>query len=183
VKRFYYISDNLEDLARVERDMEAEGIARPQMYVLSHDDVGLESQGVNRVASFLKTDVVHSGEIGALIGAVAAAVVIAVSHFSGIAAQVGWPPFLFLAIVALGFSIWLASFIGMQEPNVHFIRFKEALNAGKHVLLVETDKADEDNLKKVLTQYPRLDHAGVETTHTKPLMVFLRQWQRFRRWA
>ena len=89
MKRFYYISDDLDDLERIEHDLEAGGIARPQIYLLSNDDVGLDNHDVNRVASFLKTDVIHSGEIGAVLGLAVAAVILLVSHFSGIAAQVG----------------------------------------------------------------------------------------------
>ena len=61
MKRFYYISDNLDDLEQIEHDLESGGIARPQIYLLSNDDVGLDNHDVNRVASFLKTDVIHSG--------------------------------------------------------------------------------------------------------------------------
>ena len=103
MKRFYYISDDLDDLEQIEHDLEAGGIARPQIYLLSNDDVGLDNHDVNRVASFLKTDVIHSGEIGAVLGLAVAGVILLVAHFSGIAAQVGWVPFVFLAII--GFAL------------------------------------------------------------------------------
>ena len=43
MKRFYYISDDLDDLEQIEHDLEAGGIARPQIYLLSNDDVGLDN--------------------------------------------------------------------------------------------------------------------------------------------
>ena len=105
MKRFYYISDDLDDLEQIEHDLEAGGIARPQIYLLSNDDVGLDNHDVNRVASFMKTDVIHSGEIGAVLGLAVAGVILLVAHFSGIAAQVGWVPFVFLAIIGCGFVV------------------------------------------------------------------------------
>lgn len=75
MKPFYYMSDSLDDLEQIEHDLEASGIPRPHIYVLSNDDVGLENHDVNRVASFLKTDVIHAGEVGALVGIVIAALV------------------------------------------------------------------------------------------------------------
>ena len=129
MKRFYYISDDLDDLEQIEHHLEAGGIARPQIYLLSNDDVGLDNHDVNRVASFLKTDVIHAGEIGAVLGLAVAALILAVAHFSGIAAQVGWVPFVFLAIIGFGFATWEAGFIGMQAPNVHFTRFEKALGS------------------------------------------------------
>jgi hypothetical protein len=183
VKRFYYISDNLDDLEQIEHQLEAGGIARPQIYLLSNDDVGLENRDVNRVASFLKTNLIHAGEIGALLGLAIAAVILLISYFSGIAAQVGWAPFIFLAIVGFGFATWEAGFIGMQTPNVHFARFEEALEQGRHVLFVETDREDQRKLKAVIKQYPSLERAGTEVTHTRALMVLLKCWERFRSWA
>ena len=183
MKRFYYISDTLDDLEQIEHQLEAGGIARPQIYLLSNDDVGLENRDVNRVASFLKTDVIHAGEIGALLGLAIAAVILLISYFSGIAAQVGWAPFIFLAIVGFGFATWEAGFIGMQTPNVHFARFEEALEQGRHVLFVETDREDQRKLKAVIKQYPSLERAGTEVTHTRALMVLLKYWERFRSWA
>ena len=168
MKRFYYISDNLDDLEQIEHQLEAGGIARPQIYLLSNDDVGLENRDVNRVASFLKTDLIHAGEIGALLGLAIAAVILLISYFSGIAAQVGWAPFIFLAIVGFGFATWEAGFIGMQTPNVHFARFEEALEQGRHVLFVETDREDQRKLKAVIKQYPSLERAGTEVTHPVP---------------
>ncbi len=50
MRRFYYISDDLDDLEQIEHELESSGIARPQIYLLSNDDVGLEGHDVNRVA-------------------------------------------------------------------------------------------------------------------------------------
>jgi hypothetical protein len=183
MKRFYYISDDLDDLEKIEHELEAGGIARPQIYLLSNDDVGLESRDVNRVASFLKTDVIHAGEIGAVLGLAVGSVILLVSHFSGIAAQVGWAPFIFLAIIGFGFATWEAGFIGMQIPNVHFTRFEKALEQGRHVLFVETDREDQKKLKAVIKKYPSLERAGTEVTHTRALMLLLKYWERFRNWA
>jgi len=183
MKRFYYISDDLDDLEQIEHDLESAGIARPQIYLLSNDDVGLDNHDVNRVASFLKTDVIHSGEIGAMLGLAVAAVILAVAHFSGIAEQVGWVPFVFLSIIGFGFATWEAGFIGMQAPNVHFTRFEKALAQGRHVLFVETGRGDKKKLKKVLKRYPKLERAGTEVTHTWALMTLLKNWEKFRSWA
>jgi len=180
MKRFYYISDNLSELEKIEHDLEESGIPRPHIYVLSNDDVGLESHDVNRVASFLKTDVIHSGEIGALVGLSIAALVLLGAYFSDVTAQVGWMPFVFLAIVVFGFSTWEGGFIGIQEPNTHFARFEKALAEGRHVLFVETGREEKKKLKKVIKRYPNVKRAGTEITHTGPFMLLLRSWEALR---
>lgn len=180
MKRFYYMCDSLDELERFEHDLESRGIPRTQIYLLSNDDVGLESHDVNRVASFLKTDVIHSGEIGAVFGLVLASVILMAAYLSGITEQTTWVPFIFLAVVTFGFSTWEGGFIGMQGPNVHFSKFEKALADGQHVLFVETDKADKKKLKKVVKRYPELKRAGTEITHTGLVMFLLRSWESFR---
>ena len=83
-----------------------------------------------------------------MLGAIAASVVLLVSHLSGIAAQVGWVPFIFLAIVAFGFTTWEAGFIGMQAPNSHFRRFGGAQGRQTRALR-EASPDGEKRLKKV----------------------------------
>ena len=180
MKRFYYTGDSLDELERVQRDLESCCIPRSQIYLLSNDDVGLDNHDVNRVASFLKTDVIRLGEIGALLGLAIAAAILLVTHLSGIAAQVGWVPFVFLAIVSFGFTTWEAGFIGIQRPNTHFIRFQEALAQGRHVLFVETRVQDKKKLKMVFKSHPNVKRAGSERTHTGLLMLILRNWEKFR---
>lgn len=60
MKRFYYMCDRLDELEQFEHDLESRGIPRTQIYLLSNDEVGLDNHDVNRVASFLKTDVIHT---------------------------------------------------------------------------------------------------------------------------
>ena len=180
MRRFYYTGDSLDELECVQRDLESCGIPRSQIYLLSNDEVGLDNHDVNRVASFLKTDVIHSGEIGALLGLAIAAAILLVTHLSGIAAQVGWVPFAFLAIVCFGFTTWEAGFIGIQRPNTHFVRFQEALAKGRHVLFVETRVQDKKKLKMVFRCHPNVKRAGSERTHTGLLMLILRNWEKFR---
>ena len=180
MRRFYYTGESLDELECVQRDLEGCGIPRSQIYLLSNDEVGLDNHDVNRVASFLKTDVIHSGEIGALLGLAIAAAILLVTHLSGIAAQVGWVPFAFLAIVCFGFTTWEAGFIGIQRPNTHFVRFQEALAKGRHVLFVETRVQDKKKLKMVFRCHPNVKRAGSERTHTGLLMLILRNWEKFR---
>ena len=76
MKRHFYISDDLDDLEIVERDLEAAGVTTPQIHVLSEDDAGVEEHHLHNVEAVLKRDVVHGTELGAVVGVVAAAVIL-----------------------------------------------------------------------------------------------------------
>ena len=160
MKRHYYISDDLDDLEVVERDLESAGVTTPQIHVLSEDDAGLDEHHLHKVEAVLKKDVVHGTELGAVVGVVAAAAVLAIAYFSGLTETYTWVPAIFLAVILLGFCTWEGGLIGIQEPHVDFKRFQDDLKAGRHVLFVDVDAEQEETLRNIVDQHPRLTPAG-----------------------
>ena len=170
MKRYYYLSTDLDDLEIVERDLEAAGITTPQIHVLSLDDQGVEQHHLHNVEAVLKKDVVRGTELGAVIGVIAAAAVLAVAYFSGITETYTWVPAIFLSVIVLGFCTWEGGLIGIQEPHVEFRRFQDDLNAGKHVLFVDLDPEQEAILQGVVSEHPKLVPSG-EGSATPKLVV------------
>ena len=160
MKRHYYISEDLDDLETVERDLETAGVTTPQIHVLSEDDAGVENHHLHEVEAVLKKDVVHGTELGALVGVVGAVAVLLLAWASGLTETYTWVPAIFLAIIVLGFCTWEGGLIGIQEPHVDFRRFQEDLHAGKHILFVDVDPEQEDALRRVAGEHPRLQPAG-----------------------
>ena len=82
---------------------------------------------------------------------------------SGVTATVGWVPFLFLAIVVLGFCTWEGGLFGIQEPNNEFLRFDRDLKAGRHLFVLDMTTDQDDALSQVLQRHPRVEAAGEGT--------------------
>ncbi|MAZ87291.1 MAG: NAD/FAD-utilizing enzyme [Cellvibrionaceae bacterium] len=173
MKRHYYISESLQELVDVETELENEGVTHAQIHVLSDDDRAVEQHNLNEVEAVLKQDVVRSTEIGAVVGVVAAGLVLLSVYLSGIAETTGWVPFIFLAVVALGFCTWEGGLFGIQVPHAEFQRFKTALTTGKHILFVDIREAQEAMLAKVINHHPQLELAG--TGSATPDMVISAQ--------
>jgi hypothetical protein len=164
VLRHYFISDNLDDLELVETELESQGIDTPQIHVLSLDDSAVENHvNLHDVTSFMKSDIIRSGEMGAVVGVIGAALVLSVAYFAGWTdSVVGWIPYLFLAVVVLGFSTWEGGFIGLQRRNKHFRRFEKELADGKHIFFVDLIPEQEGVLDRVVADHPGLELAGTE---------------------
>jgi hypothetical protein len=159
--RYYYISDNLNDLEVIEKELINNGITAPQIHVLSEKDAEVEKHHLHAIEPVLKQDVVRSTELGAVIGAIGAAIVLAFAYFMNWTdTVVGWLPFIFLAIVVLGFCTWEGGLIGIQIPNHQFKRFQKLLSQGKHVFFVDIDKEQESILAQVVAKYDSLSEAG-----------------------
>ncbi len=183
MKRHYFIGDDLSVVAAVERALMARGIAAEQIHVLSLDDADAEQRQLHDVQSLMKKDVIHSAEIGALIGLAASVAAIVGAHLSGLAAQVGWVPFVFLAIVLLGFFTWEGGLIGMHLPNSRFRRFEKALRAGEHVFFVDVNSAEEADVRDVLAAHPQLRPAGTGSSSPRWLVGLQQNARRFSEWA
>ena len=175
--RHYFISDDLDDLELLEEQLEARGVENPQIHVLSNDETGVANHvHLHAVMSLFKNDIIHSGEIGALLGLIGAGLVLGVAYVLGLTeTNVGWMPFIFLAVIIFGFGTWEGGFIGFQKPNYHYGRFEGALNEGKHVFIVELDPDQEPILTELLQSHPTLEEKGTEMGRPHQFFV-IRHW-------
>jgi hypothetical protein len=178
MKRHYFISDNLDDLDRIEDELERRGVAKPQIHVLSKDDAGVEThQHLHNIEAILKQDVVHGTILGATLGLVAAALVLLVAYLTRLPETYTWMPFYFLSIVMFGFVTWSGGFYGIQTPHKDFRRFQKDLDNGRHVFIVDVDPAQESIVKQMEKDHPELVDAG--TGAATPRWVVMGQ-QRFK---
>lgn len=159
--RRYYISDDLHDIESLQAQLQQRGIVKPQFHVLSEKDAEVENHHLNAIEAVLKKDVIHSTEIGALIGGIAATAFLLLTYIMGWhQSAAGWLPFVFLAVVILGFCTWEGGLIGIQIPNHKFKRFQKLLKEGKHVLFMDIDREQVDALDSVIADHKTLLFAG-----------------------
>ena len=182
MKRVFYISDDLDDLELVEHELELSGISSPQIHVLSDQGAEVaEHKRLNPVKSMMRNDVIHSTEIGAVVGVCAAVLVLLVAFLSGATEAVGWVPFVMLAIVVLGFGTWEGGLFGVQELHYQFRRFKHVLKSGKHVLMVDVEPNQELTLANVTLAHDKLKPAGTGKAPPHWLIVFQNGWEKMKR--
>lgn len=179
MKRHYFISDDLDALQAVERDLMSRGISEPQIHVLSDDDAGVAIHQLHQVESVLKKDVVHGTRRGALVGAALAVAVLVLASLSGLTATYTWVPAIFLAIVVLGFCTWEGGLIGIQEPHEEFQRFQDDLRAGRHILFVDVDPQEEDKVLRVVRHHQALQPAGDGEATPRWVVGAQQKWARF----
>ena len=161
MNRYYFVTDDLGALQDAVRELKRSGLDANRIHVLSHDDAGVANHAdVTPVEAVLKKDVVRGTEIGAVIGIVGAAAMLGLAYAMGLTTAVGWVPFLFLAVVVLGFCTWEGGLFGIQEPHQDFKRFEADLDAGKHVFFVDVDSDQEAALARIVSDHPRLQQAG-----------------------
>ena len=179
MKRHYFISDDLDDLAAIESELDAVRISAPRVHVLSNDHAGLALRQLSQVEAVLKKDVVHGTELGAVVGVACAIAILLLFWMSGLTESYTWLPPIFLSIVILGFCTWEGGLIGIQEPHVDFRRFEQELRSGKHILLLDVEADQESKMRHIIRAHARIENAG-EGESTPGWVIGARQkWSRF----
>jgi hypothetical protein len=180
MKRHFFVTEDLDDLQLVEQELQARGVEKPHMHVLSHNDCQVQLRRLNDVEAVLRKDVVRSTEIGAVVGVSAAAVVLLVAYLSGATGSAaGWTPFVFLSIVMLGFCTWEGGFLGIQETHRDFKRFNNAMEAGKHIFFVDIDSEHKSILYEVADAHPTLRNAGEGEGRPALVVGAQKRWNSF----
>ncbi len=181
-KRYYILSNSLDELEAFEELLELTEIDTPQIHVLSQDDVGLANhRHLHEVQSLMKLNIVHSVIVGIFIGLGLFAFVLFIAyHFKLTSAPVGWVPFIFLAIIVLGFSAWVGGLIGIQKPNYKFTRFDSLLASGKHVIFIDLLPNQIHTFENLLLSHPNLESAGIESSRSHWLILLQRKVGMFR---
>jgi hypothetical protein len=181
LKRHFYISEDLDDLELLEEELESSGVGIEQIHVLSQGDADLEHHHhLHQVEAVLKKDVVHSMELGAVVGVVAAIAVLGVAYLAGWTdSAAGWMPFVFLSIVILGFCTWEGGLFGIQEPHYQFKRFQEALAQGKHVFFVDINAEQEEGLTRAVEKHPNVQLAGEGEATPEWVVQWQKNWHGF----
>lgn len=183
MRRHFYLSDDLDDLEKLEQDLESRGIDRPQIHILSNNDAGLEAHHLHQVESILRKDVVHSTKLGFLVGLVAAAIPLIVAYLIGLSEGYLWIPVIFLSIILLGFCTWEGGLIGIQRPNHQYQKFEQAIRDGKHLLIVDVTPDQESLLESIIAEHPKLKDAGLGESTPDWVIGAQKQWDKFIRWA
>jgi len=161
MRRYFYIADNLDVLENVQQSLKDKGYSEYQYYVLSRDDLHVEQHKLHDVASIFKQDVIHSAELGAILGVLSAVGILSLAWLTGwFALSLGWAPFVALAVLALCFCTWEGAFLGIQIPNAKFKGFSDTLDKGKHVFFVDLDQTHEREFKRLMKGFPQLKGAG-----------------------
>ncbi|SMF01631.1 hypothetical protein SAMN02745866_00141 [Alteromonadaceae bacterium Bs31] len=160
MKRYYYLSNDLYDLERAASDLHEAGVSDLQIHVLSQQDAELEKRHLHEVHPFAKRALFQAGILGAAIGLVLAAMALMLGVAFAASSAVDWLPFGVLAFVLFAFSTWEGGFYGIQVSSKEYLRFKEMLSSGHHVLMVDVDRESRDRVQHVLAYHQGLIEAG-----------------------
>jgi hypothetical protein len=160
VKRYYFVSDDLKDLALIETELQMCGISPLQMHLVSEAEGEAERLGLHQVSSVFKRDIIQSMLTGFMIGLLVSAVLMLISMAIGLESTRDWTILGVICLFIVGFCTWEGGLFGIQVPNRHFRRFARALKQGRHLFFVDLDKKQRSNLDAIVKKHSHLKSVG-----------------------
>ncbi|WP_067585046.1 hypothetical protein [Endozoicomonas ascidiicola] len=170
MKRLYYLTGSLNSVTQIIDDLHHAGISDWHLHVLSRNEAGLYHRQIHSANMLQENDVLHSGELGALIGGLAGLTIATLLEL--------WDPFEFAAsfpmlILVAGvftlFGAWSGGLAGVTRENYKTERFHDELIRGRHLIMVDVSKQQEKVVRHHLSNYhPEASLAGEDTTLILP---------------
>lgn len=179
MKRFYYVTDDLDDLAQVEQELEGAGIAKQQVHVISRDEAGMDRRKLHKVQDFMRRDVVRSGLMGAAAGVACASLILIAAYATDVTETIGWAPFILFALVALGFCTWEGGLFGLHRPHHELKRVESKIRKGQHVLFVDMEPQDVQVMRQVQARHAKLQPMGEGAATPEWVIRAQQKWHQF----
>jgi len=156
MKHAYYISQDLDEMESAHNDLVDQGVRDKHIHVYSDADAEVQEHHLRTVSDFEKTDVIRSGTYGAVIGVILASLMLALPTVLSIESPVGNMPFIFGAIVLLGFSTWEGGLLGIQRENHKFAFVNDDIHHGEHLMIVDYDENASSAVERAMQTHPTL---------------------------
>lgn len=154
MRTLYYMADKVETVEAMASTLAAMNIDKDGYYIVSRDHDGVRRHHLHDASVMDETDLVHSGERGALIGGLAGllfAVWIAIAQPLGLSMSLG--AFLFVSALIGCFGAWVGGMVGISHENYKLEPFHQAIAAGKYLMVINVrEAAKARHLKEVMHQ-------------------------------
>lgn len=158
MRRIYYLLDDINEAHLISDTLHNNGIEDWQFHVLAKDDAELHRHHLHEANIFQKSDLIHSGERGALIG-LAAGFYLAMFVSPWSAVSILFLLYGLLALTAVGLvfgTVW-----GNFHENYRILRFHNDIESGRLLVMLDA-KNDQHALVKHLLkhEFPQLKSSG-----------------------
>ncbi len=163
-RRLYFLLPDLDCARRTVDDLLLARIEARHIHVLARR--GADLAGLPEANFLQKTDLVHGAQLGVLFGA-------------GLGAVAGFllvwmtptdlpvKPIMVLVLAVAGalFGLWAASMVAAAVPNSRLQRFRQAIEGGQILLMVDVPYAWRDRIIDLVhARHPEAFDGGVEPT-------------------
>ena len=171
MKRLYFLANTLDNVSQVSEDLHQQGIDDWHIHVLSRNEAGLYRRHIHSTHLFQQSDIIHSGELGALIGGgIGLLSALLLELWIPLEPPLSTPILALIAGVFTLFGTWSGGLAGITRENYKTTRFHDDIEKGKHLIMIDVSKQQEAVVRQYIARYhPQIAMAGEDSPFTLPL--------------
>lgn len=142
MRTLYYLMDKLDTAEAMAGTLSHLNVDTDGYYIVGKDHDGLRRHNLHDASIMDETDLVHSGERGALIGGLCGllfALWVAVMQPLGLSMTLG--AFLFVSAIIGCFGAWVGGMVGISHENYKLTPFHDAIALGKYLMVITVREA------------------------------------------
>jgi hypothetical protein len=162
-KRIYWLLPDVQSARQTMNDLLLARIAERHIHFVTRDDE--EIPGLHPASVLETSDVIRAAQLGLVIGG---AVGVVMGTFGAIVFPIvgsspQWGMAAVLAVVGGVFGAWVSSMIGISAPSSRLKRFREAIDQGQILLMVDVPRSRIDEIEERLRElHPEAREEGFE---------------------
>lgn len=168
MRRLFYLVSSIDSAEDISRDLHEEGVTDWRFHVVSKNEAGLYQHNLHTANVLDRTDLVRYVERGMMVGlAVVALLLVPLMLLSDFGIPTSaWVALAVFLVVAAG---WLAGFGGIQAENYRIQSFHDDIEAGKHLIMVDSPKKHVAKVKELMKKnHPEAELQGEDTSFNNP---------------
>lgn len=167
-----YLMYRLDTAEAMVATLDELNISQDAYRIISRDEDGIRRHHLHDGTLLDRTDVVHSGERGALIGAATGLVfasLLMVAQPLGM--PLGWGGFVVAMLIVGCFGAWVGGMVGLNHEHYKLRPFHDALARGRYLLIIGVRDlvAAERVRQAMLSRHPEAIFMADDETMTNPL--------------
>lgn len=163
-RRLDFVIPDRETARKIENELLLAKIEERHMHFLAKEGTDLED--LPEATMSQKMDLIFGMERGLIVGAITGtAVGIFVYLFVDVGVTVGVGAIFVFALLGAPIGAWASGMIGSSVPNPHLDQFRETLEEGHILLMVDVPKERVDEITALIKKHhPEVEDHGVEPT-------------------
>jgi hypothetical protein len=167
-KRLYFLLPDINRATSVFRELLLARIEDKHIRVLAKEGTALND--LPEASMLQRTDTLHGAGLGLLVGGgtgALAGLVVMLFPPEGLATGLG--VVLGLSILGAIIGVWAASMIGSSTPNTHLDAFRDEVERGKILMIVDVPGNRVDDISRMIREHhPEADMRGVDQSYPVP---------------
>lgn len=160
MKRYYFVSDDLDDLAQIETELQQRNVSPLQMHLVSNSEAAAERRGLHQVGSLFKRDIVFSMLTGLAVGLCISLAAVSIGYLMGLEGTRSWSILGIISLLVIGFCTWEGGLFGIQVMNRDFRKFSKVMKSGKHLFYVDLEEEQHKIVEDIASNHSHLESAG-----------------------